>query len=212
MHIRKLSHCCLVIETKGVKILLDPGFYSVEEHRKVKNAGIILITHEHADHFHIESLKELVKHTPEASVVTNDVVGTILAEEGITHRVMRHGDAIDLRGIHIEAYGKHHALLHKSVPPVSNIGFFIENRFFFPGDALTDPGKSIDILALPVAGPWLKISESIDYALEVKPRMAFPVHDGVRIAMQHILPEKILSQNGIGFVKLEEGGTIEIKR
>jgi L-ascorbate metabolism protein UlaG (beta-lactamase superfamily) len=211
MKIKKLSHCCLVIDVNKTRILIDPGSYSLDEHRKLKYANIVLITHEHADHFHIESLKELIKRAPDTTIIANDIVGDILSKEGIIHRVMRHGNAADVKGVHIEAYGSDHAIVHSSIPPVSNVGFFIEEKFFFPGDAFTNPGKHVDVLALPVAGPWMKISEAIDYALMMKPRMAFPVHDGMRIPTQHLLPEKILSENGIEFIKLSEGETIEVK-
>lgn len=216
MHIKKLSHCCLVIEVKTRegnmrKIILDPGSYSIEEHRKVKNADIILISHEHQDHFHIESLKELVKSNPKVKVITNDAVGDILAKEGIEHHIMSHGDVLDLEGVHIEAYGEKHAVIHSSIPVISNVGFFIENKLFFPGDAFTIPGVQVDVLALPVSAPWLKISEAIDYALAVKPKIAFSVHDGVRFPAAYRMPEMILPKNGIEFIKLEEGASIDIK-
>ena len=210
MKIKKLSHCCMVVDVSKRKVLIDPGFYSIEQHDKLDNIDIVLITHEHADHFHIESLKGLIKRIPDVTVITNDAVGDILAQQGIVHHIMKHGDVLDTKDIHIETYGEKHASMHSSIPQASNVGFFIEHRFFFPGDAFTDPLKEIDILALPVAGPWMKLSEAIDYALKLKPRMAFPVHDGVRIPAQHILPEKIFGVNGIEFVKLEEGGVIEV--
>jgi len=228
MKIHKLAHCCLVIDLKAVdkktghsherRILLDPGFYSVEKHIKVNKIDIVLITHEHADHFHIESLKQLIKDQPEVKIITNNSVGEILAKEGIGHHVMEDGNVIDMKGIHIEAYGKNHAVLHSSMPLMSNIGFLISEgsaqgrpaqSFFFPGDAFTLIDKEIDILALPVAGPWMKISEAIDYALQMKPKKAFPIHDAVRIPTAHLLPEKILGANGIEFIKLEEGGIID---
>ena len=227
MKIHKLSHCCLVIDLKvsgdksgeghSRRILLDPGFYSVEKHIKVNKIDIVLITHEHADHFHIESLKELINNHPDIEVITNDVVGDLLAKEGIEHRIMEHGNIIDTKGVHVEAYGEKHALMHKTIPQVSNVGFFIEekisesksHKFFFPGDAFTLISKEIDILALPVSGPWMKISEAIDYALQMKPKKAFPVHDAIRFGSAHLLPEKILGANGIEFIKLEEGGIID---
>lgn len=212
MHIKKLSHCCLVIDVNQKRIVLDPGSYSIEQHDKVAHADIVLITHEHADHFHLESLKSLVKRSKDIAVITNDRVGEMLAKEGVEHKVMKHGNAIDVKGVHIEAYGKEHALIHNSIPPVSNVGFFIENRFFFPGDAFTDPKREVDVLALPVAGPWMKLSEAVDYALAIKPRLAFPVHDAVMpIPTVHLVPEKILSKNGIEFIKLENGGELDIK-
>src|ERR1700756_504955 len=98
MHIKKLSHCCLVIdiptkEGKQVRIVLDPGSYSIEQHDKIAHADIVLITHEHQDHFHLDSLRSLVKRSKDISVVTNDAVGEILAKEGIPHHVMKHGNA-----------------------------------------------------------------------------------------------------------------------
>ncbi len=211
MKIKKLSHCCLLIDINKIKILVDPGSYSVEEHSKIKHIDIILITHEHADHFHVASVKELVKRSPDAVVITNDVVGEMLSEEGVIHRVMSHGNQVEVKGVRIEVYGKHHASFHSSVPTISNVGFLIQDKFFYPGDAFTVPGKKIDALALPVAGPWMKISEAIDYALEIKPKIVFPVHDAVSIPSQHLLPEKILSENGINFITLEDGESVEVK-
>lgn len=210
MHIKKLKHCCMLITVGKCVVLTDPGMYSLEEHDKVKHADIVLITHEHPDHFHIESLKALIKRSPEVSVISNDAVGEMLVKEGIKHHVMKHGDSLKIKDIEIEAYGEKHALMHRSIPQVSNVGFFIANKLFYPGDALTDPERPVDVLALPVAGPWLKISEAIDYALALKPRIAFPVHDAVRFSIQHVLPEKVLGQNGAQFIKLEEGGEIKL--
>ena len=58
MKITKFGHCCLLIEENGVRILTDPGTYSTQQ-SEVKNIDFVLITHEHADHFHIDSLKAL---------------------------------------------------------------------------------------------------------------------------------------------------------
>ena len=52
------------------------------------------------------------------------------------------------------------------------------HKFRVDGDEIVvDPGVQPDILALPLAGPWLKFGEAIDYALKLKPKMAFSVHD-----------------------------------
>jgi len=192
------------------RIMTDPGSYSIEEHDKVMHADIVLITHEHQDHFHIESLKAFLKRSPDASVFSNDTVGELLAKEGIEHHVMKHGDAIDHKGVRIEAYGEKHAILHKSIPQSSNVGFLLQNKLFFPGDAFTDPKKPVDVLALPTAGPWMKMSEPIDYTLDLKPRIAFPVHDAMASEFQNVFIERILGQNGVEFVKLADGGEIDV--
>ena len=41
MKIKKLGHCCLVIETNGKKIMTDPGSYTVGEQTKEKNIDVI---------------------------------------------------------------------------------------------------------------------------------------------------------------------------
>ncbi|MDE2038228.1 MAG: MBL fold metallo-hydrolase [Patescibacteria group bacterium] len=215
MHIKKLAHCCLVIDIpsahgKNVRILTDPGMYSLEQHDKVDGADIVLITHEHQDHFHIESLKALIKRCPDVSVISNDTVGALLAKEGIEHRIMLDGNAIEAKGVKIEAHGSLHAVLHSSIPQSSNVGFLIDGKLFMPGDAYTDPKKPVDALALPTAGPWMKMSEAIDYGLQLKPRIAFPVHDAMGSAFQNGFIGRILSQNGVEFVNLENGASLDV--
>jgi hypothetical protein len=63
----------------------------------------------------------------------------------------------------------------------------------------------VDILALPVQAPWLKLPEAIDYALALKPKVCFPVHDGImkNPGSTHAIPKKILQEHGIRFEVLE---------
>ncbi|MBM3232907.1 MBL fold metallo-hydrolase [Candidatus Pacearchaeota archaeon] len=211
MKITKLGHCCLLIETKGLRILTDPGNYSTRQN-EVRNIDLVLITHEHQDHLHMESLKIVLKNCPKAIVVTNDAVGKILEREGIDYEILEHGGQRKYGGIMLEGYGEEHAEIYSTVNPVQNTGYFIDGRLFYPGDAFTDPGKNIDVLALPVAGPWIKISEAIEYALKLRPAKAFPVHDGnlKSPGIAHRLPGEILNKEGIKFIVLEEGKECEL--
>ena len=68
--------------------------------------------------------------------------------------------------------------------------------------------SKIDILALPIAGPWMKIKDAIDYAKIIKPRITFPVHDAYIHDWATFIwrgPENFLKEAGIGFEKLELG-------
>lgn len=82
MKITKFGHCCLLIEENGVRILTDPGTYSTQQ-SEVKNIDFVLITHEHSDHFHIDSLKALLKNNPQAKVITNKSVGVFFGKNSI---------------------------------------------------------------------------------------------------------------------------------
>ncbi|MFO0718931.1 MAG: MBL fold metallo-hydrolase [Candidatus Paceibacterota bacterium] len=115
----------------------------------------------------------------------------------------------DINGVTIEAFDGKHEEIFLEIGQVQNTGYFIDNTLFYPGDSFHNPEKPVDILALPVAGPWCKISDAIRYALAVKPKKAFPVHDGIlqkdRIGSSHKVPEKVLAENGIEFVIMNEG-------
>lgn len=203
MKITKFGHCCLLIEENGLRILTDPGTYSTSQDF-IKNIDIIFITHEHQDHLHIDSLKTVLKNNPQAKVITNQSVGSLLDKENIKYELLEKGELSE-KGVIIEAFGEKHAFMHPSIEPIQNVGYFIANKLFYPGDAFTNPNKPVDILALPVAGPWMKLSEAIDYTKELKPRVCFPVHEGILKSpgSTHRIPPTVLEPLGIKFTVLE---------
>jgi len=207
MTITKIGHCCLLIETKGKRILTDPGSYTVESHSKLDRIDYILFTHEHQDHYHIESLKILLENNPQVSIFANNSVSNLLHKENIAHTLVSHNESVLLGEVRVLGIGEKHAQMHSSIPQANNLGFLIDERLWYPGDAFTNPERQIEILALPVSGPWMKIGEAIDYALLLKPKTAFPVHDGTRFGSAHTVPLKILRENGIEFLILNESET-----
>ncbi len=208
MKIKKIGHCCLLIKTKNLTILTDPGAFSVNQN-SIKGIDVILITHEHADHLHIGSLKEVVSNNPKAIVLTNSGVAKILDQEGISYELLEGRDSKQINEVLLESFDSKHEEIFEQVGQVQNTGYFIDNKLFYPGDSYANPGKAVDILALPVAGPWCKIPDAIRYTLTIRPKKAFPVHDGMlqrdRIGGSHKIPEKILTENGIEFIVMNDG-------
>lgn len=200
MRIKKIGHCCLVIHESGLKILTDPGEWSTGQDQE-KNIDVILITHEHPDHLHVESLKTVLKNNPKAQIITNSGVGRILEQEGIQFAKVEDSQSLNVNGLFIEGFGKMHAEIYGELGMVANTGYFLNNKFFYPGDALTDPNKSPAVLALPVAGPWVKTKEVIEFAKTLKPKLCFPVHDGMlsRTMPYYWSPEAALKPTGIEF-------------
>lgn len=138
MHITKFGHSCLLVEEGEARILIDPGSYS-DMQNGVRDVDIVLITHEHQDHLDIGSLKAILQNSPEAEIVTNGGAGKVLAEEGIEYQETGDGERMTVKDVLIEAFGKDHAVIHSSIPVIRNTGFFIANRFFYPGDAFVRP-------------------------------------------------------------------------
>ena len=90
MKVTKYGHCCLLIEEKGLRILTDPGSFTTAQN-DVKSIDIILITHEHADHLHIDSLKIIIKNNPVARIITNNGVAKLLDKEKIKYQIVDDG-------------------------------------------------------------------------------------------------------------------------
>ena len=178
MRITKYGHCCLLVEERELRILTDPGTYS-SGYETVRDIDLILLTHEHPDHFHLDSLKKVLENNPRAKVVTNHGVGALMQQESLMFELLEHGQSRKDKEVLIEGVGQEHAVIYPTIPNVANTGYFIGGKLFYPGDALTNPERPVDILALPVIGPWVKISEAADYARALKPKTWFPVHDGI---------------------------------
>lgn len=213
MKIKKLGHCCFVVEVAGKRVLTDPGSYSTLQNTET-NIDLVVITHEHPDHLHIDSVRELLKNNPNIKIITNTSVGKLLAEAGINFEILEDGNSGEYGDVYLEAHGKLHTEIYQEFGMVENTGYFIGHDLFYPGDSFTNPNKPIDVLALPVAGPWMKIKDAINYALELKPRISFAVHDGMieidKPGPIYRLPENVLPKNGILFKKLELGEEQEL--
>jgi L-ascorbate metabolism protein UlaG (beta-lactamase superfamily) len=209
MKIKKIGHCCLVIELKGPRILTDPGSFTSEKHKNISEIDVIFITHEHGDHLHTESLKEILENNPKARVFTNSGVGKILDEAEIKYEILEGRNSTNINGLNVEAFDAKHVEIYEELGQVQNTGYFFGDKLFYPGDAYANPEKPVDILALPVSGPWCKISEAIRYALEIKPNKAFPVHDGTvkidKLPIIYRIPTKVLGDNNIKFIEMVDG-------
>jgi len=211
MKITKYGHCCLLIEERGLRILTDPGNYTTEQN-KITNIDVVLITHEHGDHFHVPSMIEIMKNNPDARIITNQAVAKLLEAQGMKATIVGDGQTEQVSEVLFTGHGTKHAIVYKELGQVENTGYFIGPRLFYPGDAFYDPKKPVEILALPMGGPWLKISEVIEYALQISPKFAFPVHDGglKNPEFMYGTATKIFQENSIQLIPLEINRETEI--
>lgn len=211
MKITKFGHSSLLIEENGARILTDPGTFAVIP--ELMNLDAVLITHTHGDHFDIPTLKRLLADNPSLQLITHEGVGEKLSEEGIPFTLCKDGETLMVKGVEILGDGTTHACVHEKIPLIGNRGFLIGGRLYHPGDSLHTPKFPVELLALPVGGPWLKLSECIDFAIALRPKIVFPIHDGM------LRPENsgyvafnskiVLNPEGIEFIPMGEGSVHE---
>ncbi len=203
----------MVLDLDGVKLLTDPGSFTTAQQNAVSGLHGVLITHEHQDHLHIDSLKVVLANNPTAVVIGNKAVAKIVGEQiaDTVVVVVGDGEESEINGVRIQGFGKDHEPIYGTMGLVENTGYLVAERFYFPGDAFHNPQRPVDLLALPVAGPWMKMSQAIDYAKEMKAKVAFGVHDCmvqpffrgfVYKALENFAPDT-------KFVQLEDGETKE---
>jgi L-ascorbate metabolism protein UlaG (beta-lactamase superfamily) len=175
VRITRFGHSCLLVEVGDARVLLDPGVFSTG-FEQLEGLTAVLVTHQHADHLDVDRLRPLLEANPDARLHLDE--GSAGQHADLDAVVVRSGDSLDL-GVPVTVHGSTHAVIHEDIPLVPNVGYLVGGRFFTPGDALTVPDADVEVLGLPTAAPWLKLSEAVGLLRAVAPRLAFPVHDAV---------------------------------
>jgi L-ascorbate metabolism protein UlaG (beta-lactamase superfamily) len=175
--VTKFGHSCLLVEDGDARLLLDPGTFSAG-FEDLTGLTAVLVTHQHPDHLDRDKLPGLLERNPDARLHTDPDTAAQLADAGIEAAATRAGDTLDL-GTEVRVFGRDHAVIHPDIPIVSNTGYLVGGRLFHPGDAFTVPDAEVEILGLPTAAPWQKVSEAIDYLRAVAPRVAIPIHEKI---------------------------------
>jgi L-ascorbate metabolism protein UlaG (beta-lactamase superfamily) len=210
MKLTKYEHACFTIESDGELIVVDPGNYSTDF---IAPSGVvaIVITHEHADHFDRDHVAAIMNENPGAVIISNESVTKQI--DVFETKTVAAGDVVEISDFRLEFFGGKHALIHDTIPIINNLGVFINETVYYPGDSFTLTNRPIDVLALPVGAPWLKIGEVIDFLNATKPLLAFPTHDAVlsdtgkNLADNMIL--KVSEANEIAYKRID-GTTIEV--
>ena len=176
MRLTKLTHACVRLQKDDRTLVIDPGGLT-KEADALDGAEAVLITHEHMDHLDAERIRKAATENSGLEIYTCRAVADQLS--GLDARILGEGDALTIAGFEVGVLGQKHEVVHPDVPPVDNIGFFIDGSVFHPGDAFTVPDRPVPTLLVPTNAPWMKNPEMINYLREVSPDRAYSVHDGL---------------------------------
>lgn len=190
MNLTKYEHACFIVEKDDQVIVVDPGNFTTD-FIAPSDVIAVVITHEHGDHFDLELISAIIDKNPEA-VIIGDASITNQIEAFETMPVTA-GDTLEMGSFHLEFFGGQHATIHPNMPTPPNLGIMIDELLYYPGDSFFIPeDHSVDTLALPVAAPWLKISEAMDFLSAIHPRIAFPTHDAIASSTGKDLIDRML--------------------
>lgn len=202
MKLTKYDHACFTVEKDHQVLVIDPGNFSTD-YLPSNNVVGIVITHEHPDHYDPEQIAAVIDKNPEAVIIGHENV--VSQVEVFKTQAVDAGDKLQIGLFELEFFGGTHAVIHRTMPVVANLGVMINELLYYPGDSFTLPGRAVDTLAIPAGAPWLKIGDAMDFLELVKPRLAFPTHDAVLSDVGKGLADRLL-----GGVAEREG--IEYKR
>ena len=211
MIITKREHACLTVEHAGSVLVIDPGSFAAPF--AVDALAAIVVTHEHGDHVTREHLDRLLAAAP-GPVELFAPAGVATAHPDYHWQIVSAGDVRAAGPFSLAFSGGEHAVIHRSIPVVDNVGVFVNDTLYYPGDSYTVPSHPVPVLAVPASAPWLKIGDVMDYLEAVRPHRAFPTHERVNSdagnAMANARITAVVESHGGSVTVLQPGDSIDV--
>jgi L-ascorbate metabolism protein UlaG (beta-lactamase superfamily) len=178
------GHASLIFQLNNYVIYADPVSRYADFSKQPK-ADIILITHEHGDHFEPKVIEELTKKG------TSLIYTKPCSEELKGGTVLNNGDSKTVYGIKIEAVPAYNIVhmrendqpFHKKGDGNGYVVTFGNKRVYIAGDTENIPEmknlKNIDIAFLPMNLPYTMTPEMVADAVRMfNPKILYPYHYG----------------------------------
>ena len=179
-----IGHGTLMFEFGQLVIHVDP-VSSYADYSQLPKADIVLVTHEHGDHFDKEAIGKVSTEDTVLVLTETCARGT---SRGV---VMKNGDVKRVKGLRIEAVPAYNVVHTRSPgrpyhPKGAGNGYVItmgQMRFYVAGDTENVPemaqlGK-VDCVFLPMNLPFTMTPEMVaDAARILKPKILYPYHFG----------------------------------
>lgn len=198
MKITKYVHATFKIETKNLKILIDPGTYTFDGGRfnlgklkldYFKDVDILILTHTHADHYYQKAVLEINKIC-RPKIICNFEVSKELNDLGIENILIKEGDVKIINGIEFKGYFCNHFI--PSIAFTINDG---ENILYYLSDTVyKEVDTKADVLIVPIGNRDLVMSplEAARFTSKLKPKLVIPMH--YESPKDFVLPDDFLKE------------------
>lgn len=145
MKITKFPQSCIIVETLGKKILIDPSTIKFEGNflEDWKKADAVFATHKHGDHVYPKVVKELGLPFYSTSEVAN-------AFPDLQTNIIKEGNIVYIGKIKVEVVKAVHGFISKAGEILENVGFIIDDgktRLYVTSDTVRfDNDYKADVL------------------------------------------------------------------
>jgi L-ascorbate metabolism protein UlaG (beta-lactamase superfamily) len=189
MKIRYLGHSFFEISSGKNKILIDPFInYSPDESELIplskssccekdfKGISMILVSHEHFDHFDKKAIEKIAERENCCVISHESVLNELTLSQNLL-RPINSGEKISFRGIDVEAIPVHHP---KAFYPLGFVVGVEGKKIFHSGDtALMDSFNNINanVAMLPIGGGvTMDLIDAVRATKTMKPDYVIPMH------------------------------------
>lgn len=182
--VHPVSHASFVLETPGTVIYNDP-VGGAAKYADLPAADLILLTHEHGDHYDVDTLTALVGENTQ--LLTNPAVLDMLPG-ALKERAsaIGNGDTTDINGIGFEAIAAYNLTEErlKYHPKGRDNGYVLTidgSRVYIAGDTEAVPEmrdlSNIDIAFVPMNLPYtMGIEQAAEGVADFAPAVVYPYH------------------------------------
>ena len=163
--------------TKEIIIYIDPFRINEEKH----DADLILITHDHYDHYSPEDIKKVIKK--DTIIVAPKTINELNNKENITF--VEPNQTYNINGYKIDTIPAYNISKHFHPKENNWIGYIIEIdglKYYVAGDTdITPENRQIkcDVALIPIGGTYtMDYKEASELINIIKPKIAIPTHYG----------------------------------
>lgn len=134
MKITKFPQSCILVESQGQKILIDPGKTKFDASflKYWKTADAVLVTHRHGDHFNADAIKELSAPIYSTKEVQN-------AAPELKINIIKENDVLSFGKLKIEVVKAVHGYVFPAGEIKENVGFILDDgatRLYVTSDCI----------------------------------------------------------------------------
>ena len=176
-----IGHATIMMKYKNLVIHVDP-VNEFADYKKLPQADLILVTHEHHDHFDAQAIAAITKKG--TALVLNNAARNLLK----SGQALEQGDSAIIQGIKIKAIPAYNTTpgRDKFHPQGRDNGYVLNvggRNIYLAGDTENTPEmaelKDIDIAFLPMNQPYTMTPEQFAQAVkDFKPKIVYPYHYG----------------------------------